>query len=113
MKQVIVVNGSLNLPPGKLAAQVAHGAVLGSDYARVDHRREWRADGQTKIVLAALNAEELQRLHKEAVDAGILATALVQDAGRTVLKPGTITCLVIGPAPDQEIDKITGSLPLL
>jgi PTH2 family peptidyl-tRNA hydrolase len=27
MEQVIVVNGALNLPPGKMAAQVAHAGV--------------------------------------------------------------------------------------
>jgi PTH2 family peptidyl-tRNA hydrolase len=38
---------------------------------------------------------------------------LVQDAGRTVLLPGTITCLGLGPAPVELLDTLTGELKLL
>ena len=37
----------------------------------------------------------------------------VTDAGHTQIAPGTITCLSIGPAPEENIDKITGDLKLL
>ena len=46
-----------------------------------------------------------------AEDAG-LKTALIQDAGHTVLEPGTVTCLGIGPDEDKKIDRITGSLKI-
>ena len=37
----------------------------------------------------------------------------VTDAGHTQIAPGTTTCISIGPAPEEKIDKITGDLKLL
>jgi PTH2 family peptidyl-tRNA hydrolase len=37
----------------------------------------------------------------------------IKDAGMTELKPGTITCLSVGPDKDHKIDKVVGDLPLL
>jgi len=37
----------------------------------------------------------------------------VTDAGHTQIAPGTMTCISIGPAPEEKIDKITGDLKLL
>ena len=42
-----------------------------------------------------------------------LKTALIKDAGHTVVEPGTITCLGIGPDKEYKIDKITGKLKMV
>jgi len=42
-----------------------------------------------------------------------LAAAIIRDAGRTQLAPGTPTCCAIGPAENSRIDAVTGGLSLL
>jgi peptidyl-tRNA hydrolase len=112
VKQVIVVNQSLRLPKGKLAAQAAHAAVAAFLEAGESDQVGWLAEGMPKVVVAAPAAEDLLRLEAEAAAAGIPA-ALIEDAGRTVVPEGTITCLGLGPADDERIDQITGALKLL
>ncbi len=112
MKQVIVVNEALALPRGKLAAQVAHAAVDAFTAASATMQKRWLAQGMPKIVLKAASEEELLQLEKLARKAG-LPVALIEDAGHTVVKAGTITCLGIGPAPAAYIDAITGGLSLV
>jgi peptidyl-tRNA hydrolase, PTH2 family len=53
MKQVIVVNGALNLPAGKLAAQVSHAAVGAFLAATTDAQSAWIQAGMPKIVVYA------------------------------------------------------------
>jgi peptidyl-tRNA hydrolase len=112
MKQVIVVNEALRLPKGKLAAQVAHAAVGAFLEAGVQAQADWLAEGMPKVVLRAPSTEGLLRLLAQARQYAIPAL-LVEDAGRTVVPEGTITCLGLGPAPDEEIDQIPGELRLL
>lgn len=112
MKQVIVVNEALLLPRGKLAAQVAHAAVDALTCAPAKIQQAWFAQGMPKIVLKAESEAELLQLEALARKAG-LPVALIQDAGHTVVKAGTITCLGIGPANAEVIDAITGQLKLL
>ena len=112
MKQVIVVNESLGLPCGKLAAQVAHASIGAFLEAQNSARTEWLAGGMTKVVLACASAEALLQLQALAV-AAALPQFLVEDAGRTVIPAGTVTCLGIGPAADQAVSAITGALKLL
>ena len=56
--------------------------------------------------------EELLELEEQAKESG-LPNALIIDKGLTEIPPGTITCLGIGPAPAEKVDKLTGGLPLL
>jgi peptidyl-tRNA hydrolase len=112
LKQVIVVDQSLRLPTGKLAAQVAHAAILAFVQAQPSLQRAWYETGMAKIVLAGENAEALARLAEAAQGAG-LSAALVRDAGRTVVSAGTVTCVGIGPGDAAQIDLITGGLRLL
>jgi PTH2 family peptidyl-tRNA hydrolase len=113
MKQVIVVNGELGLPPGKLAGQVAHAAVTGALAAKDEVREAWDAEGMTKIVLVGRDAQHLTLIHACALGLGVKPTGIIKDAGRTLIPPGTLTCMFIGPALDKDIDRVTGSLPLL
>ena len=112
MKQVIVVNESLVLPAGKLAAQVAHAAVAAFLRADRPAQESWLNQGMPKIVVAARSETQLRELEKQATEAGI-PVAPIHDSGRTVIAAGTLTCIGLGPAPAAEIDKITGALPLL
>lgn len=112
MKQVIVVNETLSLPRGKLAAQVAHASVAALLEATADTRRRWVEEGMPKVVLRCESEEELLALESAAQRAG-LPNALIRDAGHTVVAPDTITCLGIGPAAIEAVDALTGELKLV
>jgi peptidyl-tRNA hydrolase len=112
MKQVIVVDASLQLPRGKLAAQVAHAAVAACLASSPEARRLWLEDGMPKIVLRIDTEQGLVAI-EEAARRAKLPVALIRDAGRTVLESGTATCVGIGPAEDERIDAVTSALKLL
>lgn len=113
-KLVIVIRDDLKMSIGKLSAQVAHAAVTCALEAKAKKPKwfsEWYREGQRKVVL---RVDDLEKLHllKERAARAKLPIALISDAGLTELPPNTTTCLGIGPAPENEIDPITGSLPL-
>lgn len=112
MKQVIVVNAELSLPKGKLASQVAHAAIAAFLEASPKARSAWLSDGMPKVVLKAVNQAALEEIQAGAQSAG-LPVALIEDAGRTVVSEGTVTCIGIGPAAADELEPITGGLKLL
>jgi len=112
LKQVILVRKDLKLPKGKLAAQAAHAAVeavLNSSKKKV---KEWRKQGAKKVVLKVEDKKELLEF-LELAKGSELKTALITDAGKTVISPGTKTCLGIGPDEEEKIDAVTGSLKML
>mgnify|MGYP001619996829 CR=1 FL=1 len=112
MKQVILVRTDLNLSKGKMSSQVSHAsveAVLKSDKKIIN---KWRKEGMKKVVLKVKDSDELLKYKKEAETIG-LVTALITDSGKTEVKPGTITCLAIGPDEEESIDKITEKLKII
>lgn len=125
-KQVIVVNRNLNMPQGKLAAQVSHASLAAlfkcglknDEMLHIDLRtgsavEQWVNKRFTKIVLYVKSDAKLLEIAKKAEDAG-LPTALITDAGFTIFdgKP-TRTCVGIGPAFPDEFIGITDKLRVL
>ena len=114
IKQVIVVRTDLEMGKGKIAAQVGHACVMGAEHVRKSHPEwfnEWW-DGQEKVVVKISGIKELQEIKRQAIELN-LPWSEVSDAGHTQLAPGTTTCISIGPAPENLIDKVTGNLKLL
>jgi len=96
MKQVILVRKDLKLQKGKMAAQVAHASVEATLRAKKDVVKAWRAEGMKKIVLKVPDKKTLFLYEQKAKEAG-LVTAIITDAGKTHIAPGTVTCMAIGP----------------
>jgi PTH2 family peptidyl-tRNA hydrolase len=111
-KQAIVVRGDLKLPKGKMAGQVAHASVDATLKSSRSHIDAWRAQGMKKVVLKVDSLDELYKLKEEARELG-LTTSVISDAGKTVVEPGTVTCMAIGPDSEDKIDKITSKLKLI
>ena len=110
-KQTIVVNEELDLSKGKLAAQAAHASLGAYEKSSSEAIEEWRSSGQKKVVVGS-GEKSLEDLFRQAKRNKIPAH-LVKDAGRTEVKPGTVTALGLGPAEDDKIDAITGDLKLI
>ncbi len=123
-KQVIVMRKDLGMRKGKMVAQGAHaslGAVLwmqegmnGSITGElVKARDSWLEGTFTKICVSVNSETELMQVYKAAIQAN-LPVKLITDAGHTEFHGvPTRTCLAIGPAWSEDIDKITGGLQLL
>ncbi len=115
-KQAIIVRSDLKLPKGKLAVQVAHASVenvlkmLNTGNSSII--KEWQQEGMKKVVLKVKSLDKLLEKFNEAKSNGF-AVSLIKDAGKTVVEPGTITCLAIGPDKEERIDNIVGELKLI
>ncbi|VDK75720.1 unnamed protein product [Onchocerca ochengi] len=115
-KMVFVVNMSLKMGAGKLAAQVGHATL---NVYRLAQRSEegqnaldaWRMSGEMKVVVKGHNTEMLLDLFKQSKDLGLFAY-IVSDAGRTQIPAGSRTVLGIF-GPTHLVDVVTGELKLL
>lgn len=135
-KQVIVVRRDLKMRKGKVAAQSGHACVEAVLMALAKEDRlsdvrvedgwvqladagrdatplsEWFTRGVAKICVYVDSEEALLDLAKQGEDAGF-CVALIQDAGHTEFHgEPTYTCLAFEPLFPEQIDPITGELPL-
>jgi len=112
VKLALVVRTDLGMGRGKIAAQVAHAAVIAALSSRDADLAAWLGEGQPKVVLKVPSGERLLDVARQALDGG-LPVEVVHDAGRTQVAPGTATCCAIGPADSERVDRVTAGLPLL
>lgn len=135
-KQMIVMRRDLKMRKGKIAAQAAHAAVeatlmaivregRGSElratesWAWLDHAAgdatpltDWFDSGVAKVCVYVDSEEALLDLAARGREQGF-AVALVRDAGLTEFHgEPTLTCLAFEPLPANQIDPLTGELPL-
>ena len=135
-KQMIVVRRDLKMRKGKIAAQAGHACVEAVLMALARENRltdivsvpdgvvlqpsdksdtplsRWFHDGVAKICVYVDSEEALLDIHRKAQETGILS-ALIRDAGCTEFHgQPTYTCLAFEPLSAEQVDPITGGLPL-
>lgn len=123
-KQVIVMRKDLNMRKGKMIAQGAHAslAVLvdagtvenGAFTLRLDPATQaWLTGRFTKVCVSVDSEAALDEVVSRARAAGV-PVALITDSGKTEFHGvPTKTCCAVGPAWTDDVDAITGGLPLL
>jgi peptidyl-tRNA hydrolase, PTH2 family len=83
------------------------------EYGKDSELGQWLEGLFTKVVVSCKDELELLDIYLKAQEAK-LPVALITDVGLTEFKGvPTRTCLAIGPADEERINKITGHLPLL
>ena len=112
MKQALIIRTDLKMGKGKIASQASHASIASFLKSNSYTRNRWMLGGMKKVVLRVRSLRQLKALYKKS-KAERIPCELITDAGRTQLKKPTVTALGIGPARDDEIDKITGKLKLL
>lgn len=111
-KQVILVRKDLKLPKGKLSVQVAHASLQAALKSERKVMVKWLGEGAKKVVLKVNDEKELKK-YRDLAEKNRLKTALIIDAGKTVVKKGTTTCLGIGPDEEKRVDKVSGKLKMV
>ncbi|ASV44341.1 peptidyl-tRNA hydrolase-like protein [Salicola phage SCTP-2] len=125
-KQVIVVRKDIEMPKGKMAAQVSHaslGCILkvmrqSEDTFHFETKEDcgisnWLNGSFTKITLYCNNLVDMMNIDLQARNAG-LVTCVIEDEGRTVFNnEPTYTCLGIGPDFVDNFEGITDHLKMI
>lgn len=113
-KMTFVVNTSLKMGVGKIAAQVGH-ACLGLFREIMGDKREeletWECYGEKKIVLKGVDETHLRELYEKAKEKNI-PCYLVSDAGHTQIAPGSVTVLSLFGL-EENVNMVTGKLSLM
>jgi PTH2 family peptidyl-tRNA hydrolase len=123
-KQVIIMRKDLNMRKGKMIAQGAHASLKvlldrggptadGYAFTVTEAMRVWLTERFAKICVSVDSEAALDDVMARATAAGV-PCALIVDSGATEFKGvPTKTCCAVGPAWPDEVDAITGALPLL
>ena len=135
-KQMIVVRRDLKMRKGKIAAQAGHACVEATLMALAHEGRleqvqagdnrvwlkhslfdsspltAWFDSGIAKVCVYVDSEEELLEIERRGREQGFIV-ALIRDAGLTEFSgEPTLTCLAFEPLLPEQIDPITGDLPL-
>ena len=126
-KQVICMRTDLNMRKGKMVAQGAHASlgIFTRKFNQINSNEnkflieltgdmvEWLENSYVKICVRVSSEKELLEIYNKAIETNLPA-CLITDNGLTEFNGvPTKTCIAIGPANSEEIDKITGYLKLL
>jgi len=112
-KMVLVVNASLKMKPGKVAAQCVHAALGAAREAPEAIVHEWEDGGEKVVVFRAVDESVLAETVAKAEAAEVELTVFqFEDAGRTQVAAGSTTVIAFGPAPESWFDGVTNTLPL-
>ena len=116
LKMIFVVNNSLKMGKGKIAAQVGH-AVLGVYKKNLKEKRhdmlnKWDITGEAKVVVKVNSERDMFTIKYNAEKMG-MCTYVVQDAGKTQIAQGSNTVLAIGPDFQNRLNMVTGNLKLM
>lgn len=123
-KQAIVIRTDVKMRKGKMVSQGSHssmkvffdrGHMEGNNLVipMTDDMVEWYQNIFTKVALKVGSEAELLAIHEMAESLGI-PCSLIQDVGLTVFDGvPTYTAVAVGPAKNEDIDKVCGGLPLL
>ncbi len=99
---------------GKMTGQAGHAFLHAfwnaSEHFPDDAQAYKNSKHPVKVSVVVPSEEELHILLEKYKD--ICGTTLVKDAGFTVFKEPTITCIGIGPIPEEKIDEDLSKLPL-
>ena len=117
---------------GKIAAQVAHAAMsfltkkmligwdeedgLATAALESDKCLEimhWLGSSFKKIVVFVNSEEELEVLHKKALDKNLISHMITDNGATEFNGVATKTCVAIGPHEDNKFENVTDGLPLL
>lgn len=129
-KQVLVVRKDLKMRKGKIGAQCGHASlkvlldrcsrtidqsghrIVRFEYGPGSPWAAWLETGSAKVCVYVESEEALLEVYERARAAGLPA-ALVTDSGRTEFSGvPTRTVVAVGPGWVEEVDAITGMLPL-
>lgn len=123
-KQVIVMRKDLGMRKGKMIAQGAHASLkVLTDRGRAAEdtfaieltpaMAAWLTGRFTKVCVSVDSEEALDAVVARARAANV-PVALIVDSGKTEFRGvPTKTCCAVGPAWTDEVDAVTGELPLL
>lgn len=106
-KIYVVVNDSVKMSKGKIAAQVGHGIQYVTEHMVANEPDRWQAykcGEHPKIVVRASEAQMLELIAKYKNQCKV-----VIDVGRTQLPPNTMTAVAFYPMidPDEVLPELT------
>ncbi|RZF45928.1 hypothetical protein LSTR_LSTR008305 [Laodelphax striatellus] len=109
----LMINSSLKMGKGKVAAQCGHSVVALMKQTRKvsPHLYEACARGACRMQLYAVDSSDDFKRLKVAANQLSLTNYVVADAGRTQIASGSLTVLGVGPASADVIKQIVAGLP--